>query len=183
MKRKKKEGREAAYVVPAWEGAAESIIRKNYSLGTILSHQELLAMFGMTHPMQEGNGAYRSNLRGYTQDLERFQLTFMSNMEGLRKCLLTRHKLCLENIRGEGYRLVPPREQTSLGLHTLSKEVRRSLTKAKDTISNVNLDALDLDEQREHSDGLARFAFISSIIRRGLATKRMGFTERKKLED
>lgn len=172
-------------VVPAWQGAGESIVRERIPYGTILSHAELAKKFGMTHPSEERNGAYELGGRGlvtYMKALEKFDLTFMGNMENLRKYLLAKHKLCLDNVRGQGYRIVPPKEQTHLGLVTLSKEVKRAINKSKDIISNVRVERLTKEEMKEHADGVARHAFVSTLIRRALKKNSLEFSSVKRID-
>ncbi|MGR5130673.1 hypothetical protein, partial [Photobacterium swingsii] len=75
------------------------------------------------------------------------QLTWLENIEALRRELLEKHRIYLENVYGSGYRIVPPAEQTGATKARFEREVKKEFRRAALGFKNIRHEALS-DAQR-----------------------------------
>lgn len=111
------------------ESILEGFLAARFKEGQPISHSYFWELFGL----QEPRGAID------VEFLDKIKLRFMTCMEGLRNDLLDKHFLDLQNMRGQGYYLVPYQDRITVAekdtRKVLSKEIRRAIrrmTKIKD---------------------------------------------------
>lgn len=123
---------------PEYLQAVDDAIEDFY-YGDIISIEWLYVHFDL-HPPKIG-----------THDqFKTYQLKFLSAMDGFRELLLTEHKIMLQNVRGEGYLLVNPNEQTQIAWDKLKTEISRQINKAEAKITNINMAMLS-DKAKQHN--------------------------------
>lgn len=93
------------------------------------------------------------------------QLDFevLRKVDGFRDVMLSEHKRYLVNVRGHGYRIVAPPQQTGEAIRRLSVDVQRSVGKAMAALVHVNEQVLSLEDMRENADAKARVGWLNAI--------------------
>lgn len=95
-----------------------------------------------------------------------FQFKFLSCMDSLKSELLRKHKVALKSIRGEGYQLVPPHEQTDYAVRSGLKKMEKAITGTVDLLDHTRTDLLEADEQKRNTDALVKFSAIQGIMKK-----------------
>lgn len=91
----------------------------------------------------------------------------LERMEQFKAALLYHHKIALQNVRGEGYRIVPPAEQARYAAQEASRYIGKGMRKASDLLTHTHRDALDKDEMRRHVDTEVRIAGLQQMVSKG----------------
>lgn len=94
------------------------------------------------------------------------QFLLLNRMDAFRDFLLLEHKIVLQNVRGEGYRVVHPREQAELAATEMLKYIRKGLEVGDKIIANVKTEALTDAELRRHTDTQVRLGGIGALLKR-----------------
>lgn len=90
----------------------------------------------------------------------------LTRLKAFQDWLLEDKQIALENIRGEGYRIVPPREQAEVAARKAMKGVKKSLTECSRTITHTRMSLLTPDEKRRHTDAHIRLIGVGEIMSR-----------------
>lgn len=141
---------------PGWKQAAFDIVSmvESNGYGFTISHDELLNMLEL------------EKLTGLVtpQKCEEFSLKRLSYTESLKDVLLKEHNIYLSSVRGEGYQILFPDDQVKFGPAKHLKRAAKEISKAIQTLSNVNVGLLSDDGKRIQERGLARTAFIKATF-------------------
>jgi len=91
----------------------------------------------------------------------------LERMESLKTVLLDAHQIALQNVRGKGYRVVPPHEQAHYAAQEAARYISKGLKKADGLLVNTRYDKLTTDESRRHTDTQVRIAALSGMVSKG----------------
>jgi len=140
--------------------------------GDIISHEEIRILIGLQEPTYDDLDQIPNTRRVelIKERTKNYQFAYLQEVEDLKDCLLKDHKILLKNVRGEGYRLMPPHEQTHEAMSTLKKEVGVSIKKANDVLTNVRIEVLDFEHRQEHLDAQAKLSFFGKSAAQRLIT-------------
>ncbi|MHC1792129.1 hypothetical protein [Solidesulfovibrio sp.] len=97
------------------------------------------------------------------------QFKFMGEMDRFQKALAEDYDLVLQNVRGEGYRIVPPHEQTDFAMDRVQREFSKAISRAHMRLTHVRLAELSDDQRRQNADAQAKLAAFRSQGRKALA--------------
>lgn len=139
---------------PQWLAAAEEVA-ENCAYGDLLTKEWLTEAFGLQQPEF-----------GTVEDFERHKLEFMQCMDQFSRQLLEEHNLALQNVWGQGYRIVPPSEQVDVAWKAAMQGVRRELRKLGSQLRHIRYDELELSEQKKRDDASSRLSQINGFMRR-----------------
>lgn len=128
-----------------------------FGYGHVISKDWLMAQFGLKEPKT-----------GTRKDFETFAFSLLSHMDAFRDHLLKDHKMCLDSVRGEGYRIVPPRDQAGLAMARLQKSVSSEIRKAVMTLTHINESLLTTEERQHQSAQLGKVAALSAFSKEKL---------------
>lgn len=103
---------------------------------------------------------------GTKQEFEKKSLEFLAFIERFKELMLTEHKIALKNIRGEGYMLIHPRNQTPEAMKNLKKTIRRGFRKTEDMLTNIQRSMLSLQEKQENLEAISRVAAIVAFSKK-----------------
>jgi hypothetical protein len=142
---------EKLYITVSNAAAAE------FTYGGLISKQWLLDHFAMNEPKT-----------GTKKDFEDFAFEFMQNIEGLKWYMLEHHKMYLDSVRGKGYLIIMPNQQSDVAMSNLRKFIYREISKAVSILSNVNYSLLTDDEIRLRDAHQGRLAGLSSFTKKRL---------------
>lgn len=123
-----------------------------FSYGDMITHTWLKENLGVAIPEFGSRDA-----------IQNAQLDFLGAFETLRYELLTGYQMYLSSVRGEGYRVVLPKEQVGLAMEQLEKRVSAEIRKASAAIENVRVDMLEQDDMRRRDDAVARIGSLSAL--------------------
>lgn len=141
---------------PAWRQAVADFLAGNFQPGHVLEFGWLYEHFTLAAPT--GNT---------TLDVaDKTQLQFLRAFNEFQDALLTEHQVALANVRGVGYRVVHPGEQTQWAEGEGIAEIKRAARKLGSRLTNVNLSLVDATKRRENADALARLSMLSGTVRR-----------------
>ena len=141
---------------PAWRQAIKDFVSAEFKPGHVLDYDWLYAHFKIPQP----SGSSSLN------DAEQAQLRFLSAFKNFEETLLTDHQTALQNVRGIGYRIVPPKDQTEWAEKDGFSEIRKAYRKLGDRLSNVAIDQLSAEDRKKNADALARYAMLKAMVKR-----------------
>jgi hypothetical protein len=142
-------------LLPEWRQAVKDFLAAGFKEGYVVSHAWYESHFGM-EPLDEDKPLLPAdwNIR---------QFTWLQNIESFRTELLEQHQVFLSNVFGQGYRLVPPREQTAIAQEKFERDAKRSYRKAATTLKHIRAAELTEAERKENLDAIARIAMLRGM--------------------
>jgi hypothetical protein len=100
------------------------------------------------------------------EQYENMMWTRCSRIEDLKKRLLEEHSIMLQNIRGEGYVLVMPKEQTDVVLDHMDNKLKKHMRRASKRLKHIRFDLLSEKKQQENISARQRVSGVKSMLRR-----------------
>lgn len=144
---------------PEWLDAADWIAN-NAQYGDLLPHEWLCEKFKLNKPKY-----------GTQEDFDRFSFEYLQNITSLSQYLLEEHSIALQNVRGRGYRVVPPEEQVDVAKKQAKAEIHRAVRKYAAHLEHIRYDELSVEKQRERDDEAAKLSQMRQMMRRQLEKK------------
>lgn len=142
-------------LLPEWRQAVKDFLAAGFKEGDVVPHRWLEEHFGMAE-LEEDKPLLPA-------DWSARQFEWLRNIEAFRTELLEQHQVFLSSVFAEGYRLVPPREQTAIAQERFERDAKRSYRKAANTLKNVRLSELSEAERKENLDAIARIAMLRGM--------------------
>ena len=130
-----------------------------YTYGSVIPKNWLVSQFCLTQPSH-----------GSKKDFDEFAFEFLQNIEGFKSEMLKSYKMHLESVRGVGYRIVLPKEQTDVAMSRLKDKVSTEIRKAVDVLQNVNENLLELDDLRKRDESIGKIAALSAFQKRRISS-------------
>ncbi len=124
---------------PSYKQAVDDFL-KEFKYGDLVGHEWLEARFGMPS-MTDSKSLTVEKFR------ER-QFEWLANVEAFKSDLLKHHQVCLQSVRGRGYRWVPPHEQTEVAVSELGRNVRKAFRGSGEKLRNLRITELTDDQRR-----------------------------------
>ena len=139
---------------PNWfESAIKQYDREGFEDGDMISKEWIDTYLEIPIPQTISEGLSLS--------IERMQ-----RVEMLKDFLLTERDIALETVRGKGYRIVPPKEQSLYAIETCMKHVNKGLEKGMKISQHTRMHRLDIDQQRRHVDTQIKMRSLSDFVNR-----------------
>lgn len=139
---------------PAWKNAVELFVEAGFTYGDRIPDEWFFQAFGLSLPADDM--AWREK--------ERNDLAFLRNFTAMRDWLLPEMRMLLWSIPAGGYEVVPPREQATRTMVDFNVKLTKEFTKAATRLRHTAIEELTADEQRRHSDAVARVAQLSGML-------------------
>jgi hypothetical protein len=146
---------------PEWREAIKKFTQQAFASGDVLTFEWLYGAFGIARPLPTTQLA----------DAQKAELRFLSQYKEFEDALLREHQIALANVRGVGYRLVPPSEQTGWAEQSGVGEIKKAVRKLGDRLTNVDLTRLSVAGRKENADALARLAMLSGMTKHAVEFK------------
>jgi hypothetical protein len=138
----------------AWlQHAIEEYDRTNHRDGDMLSHDWLAYALQLEKPR-------------HLDEVQEKQWQAMSRIEEFRDYLLVDRQVALQNVRGKGYRIVPPSEQARYAAEQAMLQVSKGLRKGHKILTHTRIAELSDEQRRQHTDTEVKLAGIGSMMRR-----------------
>ena len=144
---------------PLWRQAVQDFIAE-FAYGDIVGHDWLEAHFGMP-------GMADDEQLTADQFRER-QFEWLSNVEAFKHELLRDHHICLQSIRGKGYRWVPPHEQTDLAVSEFQRGAKKIFDATGQKLRSMRISELNDEQRRGNLDAVAKLSALQGMTRKAL---------------
>lgn len=141
---------------PAWRQAEAELLASGVTFGSLINHEWLRQAFGIREPKT-------------IAEAQRNDLIMLRQTEALRESLLNNHRFMLRPVRGVGYRVVLPEEQTRVAMEDRTREVRSALRKLARELSHVDHTRLNDQQRKENTDAQAKLGALRTMFRKRLA--------------
>ena len=139
---------------PTWLARAISAFDKDARKdGDLLTHEWIKWALDIPAPV---------NMEQATEQ----QWLLLTRLDAFRDYLLVDRKIALQNVRGEGYRIVPPSEQAQVAAEQAMKLVKKGLDHGDKLMTHTRTNELSTDEQKRHTDAHLRLCGIKDMVRR-----------------
>ncbi len=96
------------------------------------------------------------------------QFAWLANIEAFKSELLTTHQVCLESVRGAGFRWVPPTEQTGHATKEFERDARKTFSSATKRLKHIRLAELTEGQRSENVDAIAKISALRGMTRKAL---------------
>ena len=144
---------------PVWQ-AKLTAITQNYREGDIISHQKLNEIFGIEEP----EFSDFENAIQYKEALQSYQLVRMTLIERLKHDLLVGRQCYLDNVFGEGYRIVPAKDQAATAYKKATRNIHSEFEDGRLAMDNIRQTALNAEEKRRTNDIVSKFALLQTLF-------------------
>ncbi len=134
-------------------------IATKFSEGELIPHEWLKDKFGLKRLSIEDYPSLDELLEAYKLQ----QFTYMSSVDRLRCELLKERQICIRNVRGDGYEIIPSQDQTRYGYDEFIKDVNKAMREAKAIMNNVA--NVNLEQQAKDNDLRAKFAMLIQMLK------------------
>lgn len=101
------------------------------------------------------------------RDMQENEFLLLERMELFKAELLTVHQVALQNVRGRGYRIVPPAEQARFAAEEAARYMKKGFRKADSLLTHTRRDVLSSDERKRHTDTEIRLASLKGMASKG----------------
>lgn len=144
---------------PAWRQAVQDFLSE-FAYGDVVPHTWLERHFGML--------SLSDSQRLTAEAFRARQFSWLASIEAFKHELLQAHNIYLQSVRGEGYRWVPPAEQTGLANKEFERDAKRAFRSVGQRLRHVRIAELTDDQRRENVDALAKVANLRGMARKAL---------------
>lgn len=144
---------------PAWKQAVKDFLSA-FKYGDLVPHDWLEDHFGML-TIEDSERLTANAFRAR-------QFAWLANIEAFKHELLTTHQVCLESVRGEGFRWVPPHEQTGMATKEFERDARKTFRAVGLRLKNLRAGELSDSQRRENVDAIAKVSALRGMTRKAL---------------
>lgn len=143
------------------EKEAAKQVAESYTFGDVIPHAEIDRLLGINVPDGPISASKHREL----------SLAKLSRFDGLREMLLENSNMLLTSVRGEGYRICQPAEQTSYAMNEVQKRITKNLRKAAKALVNVEVSMLTQADIQKNIDARGRLSMIANMTQRSKMLK------------
>lgn len=140
-----------------WLGLLAEIADK-FGDGSLIKHEWLKEKFGLKELALEDY----ETVSDFLKAIEIQQFAYMSLVDKLRWELLSEYKMYIRNIRGEGYEILRPEDQTQYGYDSFIDDVKKAIRVTGLIMNNVQ--KVDLTQQAKDNDLRAKFGIMKQML-------------------
>lgn len=145
---------------PVHKQAVEDFL-KEFKYGDLVGHDWLEARFGIPS-MGDSKSLTAEQFRDR-------QFEWLASVEAFKAELLRDHQVCLQSVRGRGYRWVPPHEQTGVAMEELGRGVRKVFRGAGQKLRHLRITELTDDQRRDNLDQVAKLSALHGMAKKALS--------------
>jgi hypothetical protein len=98
-------------------------------------------------------------------DFQNFAFEYLQCIEALKDTLLEENQMHLRSIRGVGYIITMPGQQSDIAMSTMRTKIRSEIVKASRTICHTNITLLTDEETRRRDSNLGKLAAAAAFSR------------------
>lgn len=94
------------------------------------------------------------------------QFVLLSRFDAFRDYMLVQRKICFQNVRGQGYRVVPPGEQAQVAAEEAMRLIRRGLDKGDKILTHARTEKMTQEEANRHTSAQIKVGGLRQMIGR-----------------
>jgi hypothetical protein len=140
---------------PEWKQAVKDFLDGGFKEGDVITKEWLEEHFSMPALKEPMTLA----------EFQARQFAWLRNTDSFRSTLLETHQIALQTIPGDGYRVVPPAEQTAIAQAKFEREATKAYRRAALTLKNVQVDKLTDAQRKENTDAIAKLSMLRGMQR------------------
>lgn len=144
---------------PLYKQAVQDFISE-FKYGDLVSHAWLEQHFGMP--------TLGESKQLTAEQFSARQFEWLANVEAFKADLLKEHQVCLQSVRGKGYRWVPPHEQTDVAIGEFQRDAKKIFRNAGSKLRNLRVSELTDEQRRVNMDAVAKFSALQGMAKRAL---------------
>jgi hypothetical protein len=138
-------------LLPEWREVCQYIVEHRDD-GVVFTHEWLHNKFGLQFDAPT------------VDEYKRTQIDYMDFVSRLSNELLVRHCIMLTSVRGEGYRVAQPEEQTKLAVEQNMVKIKKHLRKMAEQVSFVDMARLTDSQKQENTNARAHIGTMRSLF-------------------
>lgn len=142
---------------PAWKQAVKEFLAAGFMAGDVVSHDWLGERFAI--PRQDEEAMLTP------AEFRDRQLRWLQAIESFKAELLELHQIYLASVPGEGYRWVPPHEQTGLAVAKFERAAKHAYRQVGDRLTHLRVGELTDEQRRENLDAVGRLTMLEGMHR------------------
>jgi hypothetical protein len=140
---------------PPWRQAILDFMAAGFKPGDIVPHAWLAEHFGM--PVL--HDATTLSVAEYRDR----QFQWLANIEAMKAELLEQHQIFLCSVFGQGWRWVPPHEQTGEAVKKFERDARHAYRQVGMRLTHLRIAELTDGQRRENSDAIGRLSLLEGM--------------------
>lgn len=94
------------------------------------------------------------------------QFILLSRFDAFRDYMLIQRKICFQNVRGQGYRVVPPGEQAQVAAEEAMRLIRRGLEKGDKILTHARVNEMTQEEALRHTNAQIKIGGLQQMLGR-----------------
>ena len=142
---------ETTRLFPQWKEACKEVAALDY--GASITRARMIELLDLKEPRT-------------VSEVASFQFEYLAGTDRLKRELLNEHKKLLVSVRGDGYRIIPPSEQTSHAMRAGTRELGKALIRMQSSVVKTNLALLDSEQRKENANALAKIDSLAGSKKR-----------------
>jgi len=166
---------EALKKYPLYLEVVDEIVKK-YTYGDVIPKDWLLENLELSPPES-----------GTFEEIKKYQLNVLSVLEPLKETLLAEHDMLLNNIRGQGYLIVVPEQQSEVVWDKMKTNFGKEFRRAVKGLVNIDINQLSDTAKMYNHDCQAKLAALrahqSACLTEPVLEKRLHQFERAKVDE
>lgn len=131
--------------------ALEQFFADKFADGQLISHAWLEWALNLPKPKT-------------AKEMVNCQFVILDRVEQFKEALLTKHKIYVVSVRGQGYRIVPPSDQAFIAVDNAMRGVRREFNKCQEVMKNTRFAELDTDQAKRHTDAQVKVSALTGMV-------------------
>lgn len=144
---------------PEWIALIERVINE-FEIGQLIPHEWLRQMFQIKPLDMKGY----PDTRTFIMAVQDQQFEFLGLFEHLRKDILKNHEFLLVNIRGQGYRILHPKDQTSYAYDSMIRDIKKAFKEAGDIMTHVRTNLVDQDQRAKDRQLFSKMGSLKQLF-------------------
>lgn len=147
------------------EKLIEAFDASGLSYGSFVSHKDIERWADLP-PVTFASIQELSSQHEFKELIESRQFGLLNAVDALKKYLLHKKQMMLVNVRGEGYRIANPGEQTDIAVSKGMKQIQKGLATAAEGVEHVNKTLLSSEERAYNESVGARLKGLNIMLGR-----------------
>ena len=144
---------------PAWQAKLTAIV-ENHAEGDVIPHSTINEILGLKEPDYDDYG----NPIDYKEAMQAYSFQRLATIEQLKHDLLTCHQVYIKNVKAEGYRIVPAKDQCATAYKVATSNIHDEFEAGNLVMDNVRETALNAEDRKKANDTKSKFALLHRMF-------------------
>ncbi len=140
---------------PAWKNAVARIASGEFTHGSFISHEQMDDLLGLTRPVGKVT----------IEEIRAFEIERLQGVDSLRVALLRDHRMDMQSVRGRGFHILMPQDQTAAAVLDGDAALNKALRVKKQRLTHVDLAQLTSEQRKANTDAMVQVSAQSLVLR------------------